>query len=146
MGLLDSILGQVLGGGAQQGALGNLGPLAGELGGLLNSSGAGGGLGGLVEKFGQAGLGNVMSSWIGKGDNAPISTDQLHAALGSDVVSGIAGKLGINVATLLPMLVTVLPTLINKMTPQGQVPEPGAPDAGNHADLLASLSSLLQNK
>jgi len=151
MGLLDSVLGQVLGGGAQQqpqaaglGGLGNFGPLAGVLGGLLTNGGASGGLGGLVEKFGQAGLGSVIGSWVGKGENAPISEDQLHGALGSDVVSGIASKLGLNVTTLLPMLVTMLPSLINQMTPHGQVPEQSAPEAGNQNDLLASLSGLLQ--
>jgi uncharacterized protein YidB (DUF937 family) len=152
MGLLDSVLGQVLGGNAQQqpqagagglGGLGDLGSFAGALGGLLSTNGAGGGLGGLVEKFGQAGLGNVIGSWVGKGENAPISGDDLHNALGSDVVSGIASKLGINVTTLLPMLVTMLPTLVDKLTPHGQVPEQGASEAGNQTDLLASLSSLL---
>lgn len=153
MGLLDSVLGQVLGGGAQQqsqagglGGLGNFGPLAGALGGLLASNSATGGLGSLVEKFNQAGLGNVIGSWIGNGANAPISGDQLHDALGSDVVSGIASKLGINVTTLLPMLVTMLPTLIDQLTPRGQVPEQGTPAAGDHDDLLASLSGLLQKK
>lgn len=152
MGLLDSILGQVLGGAQQQpqagaqGGLSGLGPLGAELAGLLSNNGASGGLGGLVEKFGQAGLGNVIGSWVGKGDNAPISGDQVHSALGSDVVSGIAGKMGITVTALLPMLATMLPTLINELTPHGQVPESGAPGAGNHADLLSSLSGLLQKQ
>lgn len=151
MGLLDSVLGQVLGGSTPQqpqagglGGLGDPGSLAGALGGLLATNGAGGGLGGLVEKFGQAGLGNVIGSWIGKGENAPISGDELHNVLGSDVVSGIASKLGVNVTTLLPMLATMLPSLIDKLTPHGQLPEQGAPEAGNHEALLASLSGLLQ--
>ena len=69
MGLLDSVLGQVLGGnaqGAQPGGAGGLGGLAGALGGLLASNqNEVGGLGGLVSKFEQAGLGNVVDSWIG---------------------------------------------------------------------------------
>jgi uncharacterized protein YidB (DUF937 family) len=152
MGLLDSVLGQVLGGAGQQqqpqggalgglGGLGDLGGLAGALGGLLANNGAQGGLGGLVNKFEQAGMGDVIGSWIGKGDNAPISGDQLHNALGSDVVSSIASKLGINVATLLPMLATLLPALIDHLTPHGQVPAGGL---GNRDDLLASLTGLLQ--
>ncbi|MGE8201355.1 MAG: hypothetical protein ACN6RL_10910, partial [Variovorax sp.] len=72
MGLLDSVLGQVLGGAAQQqqpqsGGLGDLGGLAGALGGLLANNGGQGGLGGLVSKFEQAGMGDVIGSWIGKG-------------------------------------------------------------------------------
>ncbi len=148
MGLLDSVLGQVLGGGAQQqpqggglGGLGDLGGLAGALGGLLANNGTQGGLGGLVSKFEQAGLGDVIGSWIGKGENAPISGHQLNDVLGSDTIASIAGKLGINAQTLLPLLATMLPALINHLTPHGQVPAQGL---GDHDDLLASLSGLLQ--
>lgn len=148
MGLLDSVLGQVLGGTQPQqpqegglGGLGDLGGLAGALGGLLANNGEQGGLGGLVSKFEQAGMGDVIGSWIGKGDNAPISGGQLQDALGSDVVSGIAQKLGINPSMLLPMLATLLPTLIDQLTPKGQAPAEGL---GNQDDLLSSLSGLLQ--
>lgn len=155
MGLLDSVLGQVLGGAQPQpqpqegglgnlggpGGLGDLGGIAGALGGLLANNGETGGLGGLVSKFEQAGMGDVVNSWIGKGENAPISGGQLQDVLGSDVISGIAQKLGVNSATLLPMLATLLPTLIDHLTPKGQVPTEGL---GNHDDLLSSLSGLLQ--
>ncbi|MBB3180417.1 YidB family protein [Variovorax sp. Sphag1AA] len=153
MGLLDSVLGQVLGGAQPQpqaggigslggpGGLGDLGNIAGALGGLLANNGDQGGLGGLVSKFEQAGMGDVIGSWIGHGENAPISGGQLHDVLGSDVVSGIAQKLGMNSATLLPLLATLLPTLIDHLTPKGQVPAEGL---GNHDDLLSSLSGLLQ--
>src|SRR3954463_14078695 len=100
MGLLDSVLGQVLGGAAQQqpqgggiGGLGDLGGLAGALGGLLANNGGAGGLGGLVSKFEQAGMGDVIGSWIGKGENQPVSGGQLENALGSDTIASIASKL-----------------------------------------------------
>ncbi len=148
MGLLDSVLGQVLGGtqtpqtrGGGLGGLGGLDGLAGALGGLLANNGTQGGLGGLVSKFEQAGLGDVIGSWIGKGENMPVDGGQLQEALGSDVISGIAQKLGINATMLLPMLATLLPTLIDQLTPKGQVPDQGL---GNQDDLLASLSGLLQ--
>lgn len=152
MGLLDSVLGQVLGGAQAQpqaggigslggpGGLGDLGSIAGALGGLLANNGDQGGLGGLVSKFEQAGMGDVIGSWIGTGDNAPISGGQLQQVLGNDVISGIAQKLGINSTTLLPLLATMLPALIDQLTPKGQVPEQGL---GNQDDLLSSLSGLL---
>ena len=151
MGLLDSVLGQVLGGAAQQqpqqggglGGLGDLGGLAGALGGLLANNGAQGGIGGLVSKFERAGLGNVIGSWIGKGENQPVTGDQLQNALGSDTIANIASRLGINAQTLLPMLATMLPALIDQLTPHGKVPEQGL---GSHEDLLGSLSGLLQGK
>ncbi len=157
MGLLDSVLGQVLGGGAQQqpgaaagglrdllgglGGLGNAGGLAGALGGLLANNGSMGGLDGLVSKFEQAGMGDVIGSWIGKGENKPVTGDQLNSTLGRDVISGLAAKLGVNAATLLPMLAAALPALIDHLTPDGEVPAQGL---GNHDDLLSSLSGLLQ--
>lgn len=148
MGLLDSVLGQVLGGvqlqqpqGDAVGGLGEFGGLAGALGGLLANNSEVGGLGGLVSKFEQAGMGDVIGSWIGRGENTPISGGQLQDVLGSDVVSGIAQKLGINASTLLPMLATLLPMLVDRLTPQGQAPAEGL---GSQDDLLASLSGLLQ--
>jgi len=157
MGLLDSVLGQVLGGtqaqpqagdvgslgglGGLLGSSGDLGGLAGALGGLLANNGELGGLGGVVSKFNQAGMGDVIGSWVGTGENAPISGGQLQQALGGDVISSIAQKLGINAATLLPLLATLLPTLIDQLTPKGQVPAEGL---GNQDDLLSSLSGLLQ--
>ncbi|MGJ7545125.1 YidB family protein [Variovorax sp. LT1R16] len=144
MGLLDSVLGQVLGGAAQKsGGLGDAGGLAEALGGLLANNGQQGGLGGLVSKFEQAGMGDVIGSWIGKGDNAPVSGGQLNEVLGSDVVSSIADKLGINAAMLLPMLATMLPSLIDQLTPNGKVPDEGL---NTNEDLLSSLSGLLQKR
>jgi len=149
MGLLDSVLGQVLGGAAQQqqqpqgGGMGDLGGLAGALGGLLANNGSAGGLGGLVSKFEQAGMGDVIGSWIGKGENQPVSGGQLQDALGSDTIASIASRLGINAQTLLPMLATLLPVLIDRLTPHGKVPEQGL---GDQNDLLGSLGGLLQNR
>ncbi|VTU39261.1 YidB family protein [Variovorax sp. RA8] len=148
MGLLDSVLGQVLGGAQpqqpQNGGLDGLdalgGGLAGALGGLLADNGEVGGLGGLVSRFEQAGMGAVIGSWIGKGENQPVSGGQLQDALGGDVISGLAQKLGLNAATLLPMLATLLPMLVDRLTPNGQAPAEGL---GNQDELLSSLSSLL---
>lgn len=143
MGLLDSVLGQVLGGAPQEGApdgvAGGAG-LAGVLGGLLGNDGEHGGLGGLVSKFQQAGMGEVIHSWIGNGENQPVSGDQLRGALGNDAISGMASKLGINASMLLPLLTTMLPTIINQLTPHGKVPEQGL---GNQQDLMSSLGNLL---
>lgn len=149
MGLLDSMLGQVLGGNSQHNQIGggaggmDMGALAGALGGLLANDNAQGGLGGLVSKFQQAGLGDQMNSWIGSGQNQPVSEDQVHQALGADTISSIASKLGINASMLLPLLASVLPQLIDHLTPKGHAPAEGV---GNQSDLLSSLSGMLQNR
>ncbi|MEO5793538.1 MAG: YidB family protein [Rhodoferax sp.] len=155
MGLLDSVLGAVLNNGQQQAqpqaGLGGLGGIIGMLAsnpqliqvvtGMLSNNGDHGGLGGLVGKFEQAGLGNVVGSWIGGGQNQPISADQLSNVLGSDALSGIAAKLGVDPSEAAGQLAQVLPGLVDHLTPAGQAPQAGL---GDSSDLFGMLGGLLQ--
>jgi uncharacterized protein YidB (DUF937 family) len=148
MGLLDSVLSAV--GGQAQGSEG-LGGLIGMLGNqpqlmevassLLGNDGEQGGLSGLMEKFQQAGLGDVLASWVGTGANQPISGEQLSNVLGSDALSGLAGKFGINPDDLAGQLSSVLPGLVDQLTPNGQAPAAGL---GNGSDLMGMLGGLLK--
>ena len=156
MGLLDSVLGAVLGGGQQQQApatAGGLGSLIGLLAsnpqilstitGMLSNDGGQGGLGGLVGKFQQAGMGDAIGSWIGTGANQPLTGDQLGNVLGEDALSGLAQKMGLNVDDAGGVLAQVLPELINHMTPTGQAPTTGL---GNAGDLMGMLGGLFNKK
>jgi uncharacterized protein YidB (DUF937 family) len=101
-----------------------------------------GGLSGLVEKIAAGGLADQVASWVGKGENLPISAEQLQAVLGSSFVQGLAEKFGINTADVAGSLSSLLPQVIDKLTPDGQVP-------GDNKLLevgLAGLTSLLGNK
>jgi uncharacterized protein YidB (DUF937 family) len=90
-----------------------------------------GGLGGLVQKFESAGLGDVISSWVGNGENQAVAPDALHGILGSDLVQQISAKTGLPVAELLPQIAQHLPGLVDGMTPEGQLPSAdGLLDAG----------------
>lgn len=137
MGLLDSVMGAVMGQVQQQGGV------AAVLGELLANDGAGGGLRGLVETFNEAGLGEVVGSWIGKGDNLPVSADQLKEVLGGDLLGKLAGQLGVDPAQASGQLADLLPGLVDQLTPQGVAPENGLGDAG---DLMGMLGGLLQQK
>ena len=137
MGLLDSVMGAVMGQVQQQGGV------AAVLGELLANDGQGGGLRGLVEKFNEAGLGEVVGSWIGQGDNLPVSADQLKEVLGSDLLGKLAGQLGMDPAQASGQLADMLPGLVDQLTPQGVAPENGL---GNAGDLLGMLGGLLQQK
>ena len=118
-GPLQSILGSVLGGGqAQQQQQGGLG---GALGGLLGG-GAGGGLGGLLGQFQQAGLGHVAQSWVGTGPNQQVSPDQLNQVFGDQQVNQWSQQSGVPKQDLLSQLSQYLPHAVDQMTPQGQVP------------------------
>ncbi len=63
-----------------------------------------------------------MVSWVGKGENLPISAEQLQAVLGSSFVQGLAEKFGINTADVAGSLAGMLPQVIDKLTPDGEVP------------------------
>lgn len=138
MSLLGSVIGAALGGGSQNGGGGN-GALLNVVIGMLGQGGGGagagglGGLGGLVSKMSQAGLGDVVGSWVGTGQNMPVQPDQLGNALGEDTISSMAGQLGMNNNDLLGQLAQMLPQVVDKLTPQGQVPQ------GDLSSILGSL-------
>lgn len=81
-----------------------------------------GGVAGLQKMFQQGGLGNVIGSWIGTGQNLPISADQLQNVLHSGALQQVAQKAGIDPTQLTGMMASLLPHLIDKMTPNGEVP------------------------
>lgn len=81
-----------------------------------------GGLQGLVAKFQAGGLGSTVQSWIGTGENLPISPDQLRSVLGNEQLAALAGKFGIDPAQAADKLAALLPTVIDKATPGGQLP------------------------
>jgi uncharacterized protein YidB (DUF937 family) len=135
MGFLDSILG----GQNQPGnEPGGANPLLGVLTGLLAQSG---GVQGLLNKFTQAGHGDQVNSWVSPGENKPIAPEHVEQVLGQDQVSAIAAKLGVDPAQASQMLAKFLPTVIDKLTPNGQVD----PAADHHQSLSGLLPSLLQS-
>jgi len=102
-----------------------------------------GGLSGLIASFQQGGLGEIVASWIGKGQNLPVSADQLGQVLDPGVVNELAAKTGQDTGSVLGSLSSLLPQLIDKATPEGAV-QPG--QSLNPTDLLASLSGLFGNR
>ena len=85
-------------------------------GGLL------GGLGGLLDKLQNGGLGNAINSWIGHGQNQPVSPGQLGSALGPDLIKMLAQRSGMSEEELTKQLSQILPGVVDKLTPQGRLP------------------------
>ena len=141
MGLLDSVLGMVTGNQGGQGGGGNAALLNIVVGMLANNSqsggGGGGGLADIVGKFQQSGMGDVVSSWIGTGQNAPISAEQVGSVLGNDTIANIAQQLGLSHGDAAGQLAQMLPHVVDKLTPNGQAPAGGLGDLGS---LLAQLT------
>jgi uncharacterized protein YidB (DUF937 family) len=97
--------------------LGKLGDVAGNAGSILNE-----GLGGLVDQFKQSGHGDLADSWVGKGPNQPVSTNQLETAIGADVLSDLAQRTGLSRDEILSRLSRDLPGAVDGLTPEGRVP------------------------
>ena len=127
MGLLDSVLSGVLGGAGGQASASN--PLIQLAGSLLSNNSAVGGLPGLVQQFEQAGLGNIVQSWIGSGQNLPVSAQQLTQVLGQGQLQQLAQAAGVDPNQVGGLLAQVLPHVVDHLTPNGQVPQGGIPAA-----------------
>jgi uncharacterized protein YidB (DUF937 family) len=101
--------------------------LKGGLGGLLAGGAAGsilsGGLGDLLNQLQQGGAGDAASSWVGKGQNKPISPGDLGSALGADQIDAIAHQTGLSQDELLKGLSQYLPGVIDHLTPDGRLPD-----------------------
>ncbi|WP_229211647.1 MULTISPECIES: YidB family protein [unclassified Duganella] len=123
MSLLDQLAGQVLGslGGGQQGEAqqGNL--LSGVMAMIDNA----GGVPAVLEQLKQSGLADQVMSWVGTGANQAISGSQLEQALGSDQLQQIAGQAGIDPQHVSSGLASLLPQIIDQLTPHGEVPADG---------------------
>ena len=84
--------------------------------------GLAGGLGGLVNKLQQGGLGDVVNSWVGSGQNQPVSPGQLSSALGPSILKTVSQMTGISEDDLTKQLSQVLPGVVNGLTPNGRLP------------------------
>jgi uncharacterized protein YidB (DUF937 family) len=83
------------------------------------------GLGGLVKQFQQKGLGDTIDTWINPGTNKPVSSGQISDALGADVVDQLAQRTGLSRDEVISELAKILPSAVDKMTPNGRLPTPG---------------------
>lgn len=88
------------------------------------------GLAGVVKGFQAHGLGGIVSSWIGTGENLPISPEQIQHGLGREQLQQLATKAGISPETASAMLAKILPGVVDKLTPNGQLPEEGLLEQG----------------
>jgi uncharacterized protein YidB (DUF937 family) len=108
MGLLDGVIGGAVGA-----------EMVSVVNGLIAKHG---GLTGMMQQFQAQGFGDTIKSWVSTGPNQPISADQLHQAVGPDLMAQLAAKVGMTPQDLAAKLSTVLPQVVDTMTPGGVVP------------------------
>ena len=133
MGLLDDVVGAALG----KSGSGLSSPIAMALMALLASRMSAsaqtpqrslGGLGALIDRFRNNGFEDAINSWIGTGQNQAISPGQLRQALGQETVEDLSQRTGLPHGDLLSQLSNILPGVVDRLTPNGQLP--------NDAELL----------
>ncbi len=144
MGLLDGLLGQVMGGmpaGAQaptgmQNPMGTQAqnPLLQIVLAMLQQNG---GLSGVLGKMQQAGYGAQAQSWIGTGQNMPIDPGALSQIFGHGQLGQLAQQFGLSPDAASGGVAQMLPQVMDQMTPQGQIPE-------NHGDLVNQALAILR--
>ena len=100
---------------------------------LLGEDGSG--LPALLKKLTKGGLGDLVESWVGKGENKSISATQVQSALGSDTLSELADRMGVSESKAASKVAGALPQLIDQLTPDGEVPDQEAV-ASRLAELL----------
>jgi uncharacterized protein YidB (DUF937 family) len=115
MGILDMLSGLGGKGSGKQDALMNA--VVGLIGGQS------GGLEGFVQQLAGKGLGDIVNSWVSTGQNLPISIDQLKQGLGGSALSQLAAKTGIAPDQLTSQLTQLLPQIVDRLTPDGQIPK-----------------------
>lgn len=130
MGLLDDVFNAATGGQNQSG-----GGLLGHVLDVVQNHP--GGVSGMVQSLNAGGLGSLVNSWISTGQNLPVSADQIESALGSGPIADLAAKAGISPDQAKSALSQLLPQVIDKLSPNGQLPQGG---------LLESALSMLRNK
>jgi uncharacterized protein YidB (DUF937 family) len=109
MGMFDGILGGIVGAG-----------MVSVVNGILEQHG---GLQGVVSEFEKNGLGPTVRSWVGTGPNQPISPEEVHKALGPDLLRQLAERSGLSEQDLVQKVAHVLPQAVDQLTPNGTIPK-----------------------
>jgi len=129
MGLFDNVAGAVLGK-----MLGDKGAMAQIAMEIFKQHG---GLEGILDKFNQAGLDNLVTSWLGKGENMPLTPNQIIDVFGSSAVADMAAKFGFTPEMLSAQIAEHLPSVVDRMTPNGKV-------EASSGDLLSTVLAMLK--
>lgn len=84
-----------------------------------------GGINSLLDKFRQNGLSDKVSSWIGSGENSPVSADTIQQVLSSEALQSLASRLGVDVSKASGLLAEYLPKVVDLLSPKGEAPKDG---------------------
>lgn len=129
MSLLDSVEGMIGGGN---------GPASAVIEMLQNHPG---GAAGLAQQFEAGGLGHLVQSWAGSGENMSVSADQIQSVLGEEHVAAVANRLGISPQDATAKIAEFLPLVMSGIAKDGQLPAGGTDLVSQAGGLLKSFLS-----
>lgn len=139
MGLLNSVLGALSGGRGSSGQGDGLRAVIATLAEDGRDEGPGG-LAGLVQQLQLGGLGEVAASWVGTGNNLPVSAEQLQTVLGHDWLDRFAQQLGLPTGDAVRRLSRLLPDVVDRLTPEGRLPDVESSGFGDLGSVLERFS------
>ncbi|MGN0934541.1 YidB family protein [Falsigemmobacter intermedius] len=156
MSILNSLVTALTGGGAggasKGGTLANIARVAmrnpqllAVAAAMFTSANKHGGLTGMIDKFKQHGLGDVAQSWVGEGESKEVNADQIREVFGEQGIERIAQKSGATPQETPDLLASVLPGLVNMLTPGGRTP-PQAEAPKSSEDVLTMLQNMLRGR
>lgn len=140
MGLFDSVVSALGAGNAQTSQQAALLPVL-----LEQVKAFPGGIPGLLEKFREGGLGAVVASWVGSGPNLPVSGEQLQSVLGADMLGALAKGSGLDLNSVLGNLSSMLPSLVDQATPNGEADLAKLESLGS-SPLLGALTGMFAKR
>lgn len=126
MGLAQAVLGNLSSQGANSNALVNIA--------IRLVQYYPGGLPALLQQLQSSGLAEQAASWVSTGQNQPVDGNQMQQAFGSQIQQA-AQQANLPHNDIASGLATILPNLIDKLTPQGTVP-------ANHGEVNNALEML----
>ena len=136
MGILDSVMNTLTSSGGAPATGTSSSAVASAVLSMLQSHGSAmNSLGSLMQAFESGGLGHLFQSWVSTGQNLPVSAEQIQSALGSSgILERIAQSAGLQTSEVAQHLSTLLPQIVDHLTPNGQL-HPG--DASSALEGLA---------
>ena len=114
MGVLDQVTAKL---GGQQGTDGGVASLQK----LVSSSG---GLHGLTSQLASSGLEQQVQSWVGHGQNQPVSASQVQQAMDPGQLNSMAKQAGMTPEETSKHVAQALPDMVDQATPEGHMPAP----------------------
>jgi uncharacterized protein YidB (DUF937 family) len=113
MGFLDDITAKLGGQNGEEGGLAS----------LQRMFASNGGLSGMTSKLSNSGMGKQVQSWIGTGENQPVSGQQMQQAMDPNELHSMAEQAGMSDEEASEQLAQAVPQMVNQATPEGQIPQ-----------------------